>query len=220
MTVPLESDTGPSYALGWSVVIPIKGGPAAKTRLADLPSDARQLVADAMALDVVAAARDAASVSAVYVVTNDVHVAWAAQALGAMIVADPGTGLNQALHAPEVKGPVAFLLGDLPALTATALDLVLELAASHETSFVVDAPGTGTTLLASSSAQTPTHFGADSAARHLAAGYTPLAPVPAVLTCDVDTVADLHRAATLGLGERTTHAYNDLLATGVLSSPT
>jgi 2-phospho-L-lactate guanylyltransferase len=184
-----------------------------------LPPDARQLVADAMALDVVAAAAEAATVTAVYVVTNDVHVAWAAQLLGAVVVADPGTGLNNALHAPGVNGRVAFLLGDIPALTATALDLALELAATYETSFIVDAAGTGTTLLASSSPTITTHFGANSAALHVAAGYTPLAPVPVALTCDVDTVADLHRAAALGLGERTAHVYNDLLTTGVLTEP-
>jgi 2-phospho-L-lactate guanylyltransferase len=172
-----------------------------------------------MALDVVAAAREAASVSAVYVVTNDVHVAWAAQTLGAAVVADPGTGLNQALHAPDVIGPVVFLLGDLPALTGTALDRALELAASNETSFIVDAAGTGTTLLAALSPTTATYFGPDSAASHLTAGYTPLAAVPVVLTYDVDTVDDLHRAAASGLGERTTHVYNDLLARGVLAEP-
>jgi 2-phospho-L-lactate/phosphoenolpyruvate guanylyltransferase len=191
------------------VVIPIKGGPAAKSRLSDLDDSARQIIADAMALDVVAAALMTPVVDRVVVVTNDPHVGWAVKEMGAQVVSDPAAGLNEAIAAPAFDGPWAALLGDLPALTTAALTEALDAVGDFAIAFVPDADGTGTTLLAATH-QTTTYFGTDSAARHDAAGYQRVESVPAAVRQDVDDLASLHAAAALGLGARTLQAYNDL----------
>ncbi len=68
---------------------------------------------------------------------------------------------------------------------------------------VADADGTGTTLLAHAHPDA-LRFGADSYARHLAAGAAPLdVAVGSSLRQDVDTAAHLAAARTLGLGPRT-----------------
>jgi 2-phospho-L-lactate guanylyltransferase len=199
----------PEVGRTWSVVIPIKGGSAAKSRLSDLDDSTRQIIADAMALDVVAAALATASVNRVVVVSNDHHVGWAAKGLGAEVISDPGTGLNAAIAAPGFHAPWAALLGDLPSLTPDGLGEALDALAPFEVAFVPDVAGTGTTLLATRTGAV-THFGVDSAAQHAAAGYQRVEAVPATVRQDVDDLAGLRAAAALGLGPRTTQVFNDL----------
>jgi 2-phospho-L-lactate guanylyltransferase len=129
--------------------------------------------------------------------------------MGAAVVPDPGTGLNEAIAAAGFREPWVALLGDLPALTPEALTEALDVAGQHAVAFVPDVAGTGTTLLAAANG-TVTHFGADSAAQHEAAGYQRVESVPVVVRQDVDDLASLHAAAALGLGVRTQQAYNDL----------
>ncbi|WP_203136620.1 2-phospho-L-lactate guanylyltransferase [Microbacterium sp. JZ31] len=196
----------------WTVVIPVKGS-TGKSRLAH-PD--RAGLASAIALDTIDAVCRAEHVGAVVVVTSDGELAL--QAVSdpggtvrptVRVVPDPGDGLNPAvaagLAAADPTRPRAALLGDLPALDPADLDAVLERAAAHERAFVADVEGTGTTLLTGrpGAALAPA-FGADSAARHAAAGFTSL-PVPEASTVrrDVDTAAQLREAAHLGLGPRT-----------------
>ena len=209
VTVDRIDEALPEARRTWSVVIPIKGGSAAKSRLSDLDDSARQIIADAMALDVVAAALSTPTVDRVVVVTSDHHVGWAVREMGADVLPDPGTGLNDAIAAPAFQVPWAALLGDLPALTPDGLTEALQAVGHYDVAFVPDAAGTGTTLLAAAK-RTVTHFGADSAARHEAAGYQRVEAVPESVRQDVDDLASLHAAATIGLGERSLQAYRDL----------
>jgi 2-phospho-L-lactate guanylyltransferase len=153
----------------WTVVIPVKGTASAKSRL-----DASPELALAIALDTVAAARDAARV----VVVTSVEVASAFEALGAQVVADAGGGLLASISqglAVAGSGSVGVLLGDLPALRSAELAEALGLAERHPLAFVPDADNDGTVLLTAldASAHRPA-FGAHSRAAHLAGGYVEL----------------------------------------------
>ncbi|GAA2033801.1 2-phospho-L-lactate guanylyltransferase [Agromyces tropicus] len=104
---------------------------------------------------------------------------------------------------------VAVLLGDVPGLRPEQLDAALEVASRHPMAFVPDAEGTGTTLAtASPGVPFAPHFGADSAARHRAAGFADLVAghpgtVSPALRRDVDTARELAEAVALGVGDRT-----------------
>jgi 2-phospho-L-lactate guanylyltransferase len=114
--------------------------------------------------------------------------------------------LNAALRrAAEVAGSGrnrAVLTGDLPALRPAELRDALRRVETR--SFVPDAAGTGTVLLAATAgvALDP-HFGVDSAAAHAASGARLLAGDWPGLRRDVDTVADLHAVLALGAGPHT-----------------
>ncbi len=142
-------------------------------------------------------------------------------ALGARAVTDAGTGLGGAVSAgilaaggavageTDVAGETAVgvLLGDVPALLPAELAAALAAAERHPLSFVADADGVGTVLLAAlpGSAHAPA-FGPGSRRLHAAAGYVEL-PVDGAsgLRRDVDTPAQL--AALAGrLGPRTVAA--------------
>jgi 2-phospho-L-lactate guanylyltransferase len=198
--------------LTWSVAIPVKVLVQAKSRLAGLADADRRALALAMAVDTVAAAVACQSVGAVVVVTDDEAVAAEVRPLGAEVIADrPRAGLNQALitgarHAAG-RWPGfgrAALLADLPALAPAELRAALAAASAVPHAFVADAAGTGTTLYtARPGTDFQPRFGPDSRALHKQAGVTEL-DVPGIegLRQDVDTVADLRLAATIGLGRR------------------
>lgn len=197
-------DPGP-----WTVVLPVKGGPSAKTRLGH---PARAHLARAFALDAVAAVLACPAVAQVLVVTADDALADAHEALGARIVPDPGGGLHAALgagrHAADPQAPCALLLADLPCLRADDLDRALTactdlLAAGATQVTVPDADGGGTVLLA---AATPTAlrpaFGDGSARAHGLTSHV-LVDVPDGVRRDVDTEPHLEAALGLGVGPRT-----------------
>jgi 2-phospho-L-lactate guanylyltransferase len=180
----------------------------------------------AMALDTVAAALGSPIVGRVVVVTTDEVAASEASLLGAEVVADvPESGLNPALAyaAAEVRRAgtgidpgVAAIAADLPALRPDELTEALRLAedVARESgppgltrSFVADAAGTGTVLLAAPpGAVLEPCFGAGSAAAHRASGAIPLSGVWPGLRRDVDTPADLAEAFVIGVGPRTAAA--------------
>lgn len=120
---------------------------------------------------------------------------------------------------------VAVLLGDLPAMRAGDLDAALEAAARHPLAFVPDAEGTGTTLAtARAGVAFAPHFGADSAARHAAAGFTDLAAadpgaIAPGLRRDVDTAAELREAVALGVGPHTTEVVRTLAGLAAAPAP-
>ncbi|MCL2793778.1 MAG: 2-phospho-L-lactate guanylyltransferase [Microbacteriaceae bacterium] len=189
----------------WAVVIPFKGAPRSKSRLAERFDDAtRHALALAFLQDTVAAVRGAAGVASVVVVSNEPGLPGLLEgdetAAELTFVPDPGDGLNAAieagLRAARAADPDAHraaLLGDLPELRPEELAAALAAAARHPLAFVTDAAGTGTTLIALAPGQNATpHFGAGSAAAHEAAGFAPLElPPDSGLRRDVDAPADL-----------------------------
>jgi 2-phospho-L-lactate guanylyltransferase len=193
-------------ALDWTAVIPVKPLTGAKTRLRGaVPDGWHADLALAMVRDTVAAVRACPAVRDVLVVTDDPAAADAATALGARVVPDrPAAGLNAAVRfgADVVAGlirPRAALAADLPALRPDELAAALALA--ERRSFVADAVGTGTVLLAAPPGiPLDPHFGPGSAAAHAASGAEPLAGDWARLRQDVDTAADLQTVMELGAG--------------------
>jgi 2-phospho-L-lactate guanylyltransferase len=188
----------------WTVVIPAKALPEAKSRLlpASVDDAAHRRLVRSIRHDTMAAARAADGVARVLVVTDRPGEP------DAFVQTRPG--LNAALReAAEHAGRswpedgVVALVGDLPALRPDELAAVLVAAAGQPRSFVADAPGTGTTLLAArpGTALSPA-FGPGSAQRH-AARATSLDAGPG-LRHDVDTADDLRAAVALGLGAATT----------------
>ncbi|TDD24261.1 2-phospho-L-lactate guanylyltransferase [Kribbella turkmenica] len=196
----------------WTLAIPVKRTAIAKSRLAAAYPQHRPELARAFAVDTTAAALASPLVRAVLVVTDDPVVAADVTAVGARVVPDlPSAGLNEALlHGAEVAAAefpddgVVALSADLPALRPGELTAVLA-ACSAPRSFVIDLPGTGTTLLAAApgTALDP-RFGVGSALAHQASGAVAveLTGIDSVRR-DVDTAADLAHAVQLGVGPAT-----------------
>jgi 2-phospho-L-lactate guanylyltransferase len=192
--------------VSWVCVVPVKGSAGAKSRLGELPESfpGRGELAEAFALDTVAALLAAPSVARVLVVTGDPAAAAPLAALGARIVPEPPRpGLPDAPPSPAARNappatprdplnvaigegirvarelfplsPVAVFTGDLPALTVADVERTLTQAAAHDRAMVADAEGTGTTaLLASAGVALTPRFGLGSRAAHQAAGHHPL----------------------------------------------
>jgi 2-phospho-L-lactate guanylyltransferase len=187
----------------WTVVIPAKALPEAKSRLLPASADpaAHRRLVESIREDTMAAARAAEGTARVLVIADR------PQLPGALVQTRPGLNAalaeaaDYAMRTWPMDGVVA-LVGDLPALQPEALAAALAAAAQHARSFVADATGTGTTLLAAlpGTSLSPA-FGPGSAARH-ARVATPLDAAPG-LRHDVDTADDLRAAAELGLGPAT-----------------
>jgi 2-phospho-L-lactate/phosphoenolpyruvate guanylyltransferase len=187
----------------WTVVIPAKALPHAKSRLLPATSDgaAHRRLVQAIRADTIAAARAAVGVVRVIVVAD--------RSGEPDVLVQTRPGLNPALdeaaayaaHHWPADG-IAALVGDLPALQPDELAAALTLAADQPRSFVPDTAGTGTTLLTArpGTALSP-RFGPGSAERHRQ-GAVEL-PAGTGLRHDVDTAADLRAAAELGLGTAT-----------------
>ncbi|MEJ5866365.1 2-phospho-L-lactate guanylyltransferase [Pseudokineococcus sp. 5B2Z-1] len=216
----------------WDVVLPVKGGPAAKSRLGG-DAALRGRLALAMALDCLDVVLAAPGVARALVVTDDPAVAGAVAAAGARVVA-PGpasaraSALDDAVRAgaraaercrpvpPDGAGGagtgVAVLLPDVPALRAQEMGAALAgaseaLAAGASAALVPDAAGRGTALLAARTADDlPVAYGEGSAGRHAGAGAAVLDLALPGLRRDVDTRADLREAVALGVGPRTADA--------------
>lgn len=205
--------------------MPVKRLEIAKTRLGLDPS-ARADLALAMAMDTAIACRETADVALLVVVSDDARAAAALASAGAIVIADePDAGLNPALiHGAEAAARiephagVATVASDLPCLRAAELAALLGLAANHASVAVADASGVGTTLLASrAGAVFRPEFGAESFARHIAAGASDVSALAgASLRRDVDTMDDLRAALTLGCG---THTAAVAVRMGLLPGP-
>jgi 2-phospho-L-lactate guanylyltransferase len=206
----------------WTLVIPVKRTAIAKSRLATAYPQHRPELARAFALDTAAAALASALVAAVLVVTDDPVVSADVTALGARVVLDlPAAGLNEAIsHGASVATAefpghgVAALSADLPALRADELTAALADCGPGR-SFVIDLPGTGTTLLAAGpGVRLDPRFGVGSALAHQASGAVPI-DNPAIdsVRRDVDTAADLAQAVQLGVGPWTTEMLSIVLGT-------
>ncbi len=199
----------------WTVILPIKGGSQAKTRLAAL-GERRRVVAAAVAADTITAVAGSSRVARIIVVTADDDVRAMADRFGAFAVADPGRGLNEAvtaaLQTAPSHRPSAVLLADVPAVwpddIAAALDACAAALADGATRAVVpDAQGEGTVLLAAAyPAAVRPNFGLGSAHRHMAGGAVVLDVALPRLRRDVDTPEDLAAALDLGAGQATREA--------------
>ncbi|ABS05094.1 conserved hypothetical protein [Kineococcus radiotolerans SRS30216 = ATCC BAA-149] len=198
-----------THVSGWRVVVPVKGGDGAKSRLA-LPGPARRSLALAMALDCLAVCLRTPGVGLVVCVSDDPEVTAAARSAGAVTVSAGRPGLAAAVEAGVTcleRGPTAVLLGDLPALRAEDLGAALaDALARPGPALVTDADGRGSVLLADRDGAPPHRFGPGSARAHLDAGARPLSAALPSLRRDVDTVEDLAEALALGVGPRTREA--------------
>jgi 2-phospho-L-lactate guanylyltransferase len=169
----------------WTVLIPAKALPAAKSRLRSASADgaAHDALVRAIRADTYAAAAAAASVArAILVLDHDDDEP--AQLVFTQSRAGLNAGLAEAAEYAAQHWPadaIAALVADLPALRPDELDTALTAAAAHQRSYVPDRQGTGTTLLAVAPGQPlQPAFGAGSAARHqmTAIRYAAVRPVP------------------------------------------
>ncbi|WP_461037838.1 2-phospho-L-lactate guanylyltransferase [Streptomyces mayteni] len=208
---------------GWALIVPLKPLRLAKSRLAPTAGEAlRPSLALAFAEDTVSAALTCPLVRKVLVVTDDPLAGERLTALGAAVAPDrPGRGLNAALAHGESAvrnedpgAAVAALNADLPALRPAELARVLAAAGERPRSFLADAAGVGTTLLAAMPGMPlGPAFGGRSRARHATSGATELLldGVESVRR-DVDTGDDLRDALALGVGPRTAARVRGLTA--------
>jgi 2-phospho-L-lactate/phosphoenolpyruvate guanylyltransferase len=204
----------------WAAVVPVKGGPLAKSRLA-LPRGSRAALATAFARDTVAALRAADPRMPVLVVTGAADVAAWARPDGAEVVDDPGGGLDAAVAAGVAAAVgrathAAVVLGDHPALRPEEVRAALAEVGATDRVVVPDAEGSGTALLtlpAGPGARTA--FGHDSAAAHERLGHTRRTPPVPGLRQDVDDGAGLAAAVRLGVGPHTAAALARATLPGV-----
>jgi 2-phospho-L-lactate guanylyltransferase len=210
----------------WAAVVPVKGGPLAKSRLA-LPRAPRSGLADAFARDTVAALRTADPRMPVLVVTSDPAVSQWVASDGARLVPDPGLGLDAAVaagcRAAAACGVhrIAVVLGDHPALRPEEVSAALEAATRHPACVVPDAGDDGTAMLTltvptdGSPLDVRTAFGQGSAAAHEGLGHVRLDLDLPGLRVDVDDAASLAAAVALGLGPHSALALARATVPGV-----
>jgi 2-phospho-L-lactate guanylyltransferase len=205
----------------WHLVVPVKGGATAKSRLHPPHGVGREELALALATDCLTACCAGMPPGRVLVVTSDERVRRMAGDLGAVVAADPGAGLDAAVAAGRDHvlrmlpgASVAVLLGDLPALRAEDLTAALGAAAAYPLAVVPDAAGDGTVLLtALAGADLTPAFGGGSAARHQAGGHQRLDLDLPRLRTDVDDDAALRAVVALGVGAATRHALEQTATT-------
>ena len=145
----------PAPSRPWAVVVPVKGGSSAKSRLAD---PARPALATAFALDTIMAALATVGVERVVVVTSDPVVATVVRALDpgdrvVDLVPDPGVGLDAAARAgvdrarAEHFHRVAVLLGGATYLLPVFAQDILHVGA-REFGWLRAAPAVGSLAMA------------------------------------------------------------------------
>ncbi|MEO3935804.1 2-phospho-L-lactate guanylyltransferase [Dermatophilaceae bacterium Soc4.6] len=220
---PTSEPTGQAHP-GWVVVVPVKGGPLAKSRLRAPDGVDHARLATALALDTVAAAVAALGPARVVVVTSDPGIAAAVVSLGALAQADPGDGLDAAVLAGGARAAalpqaeparVAALLGDLPCLHADDLRAALVACEGDAAAFVPDADGVGTVLLTSAAGhRLRPRFGGGSAHAHEGQGARRLDLDLPRLRRDVDDEDSLRAALCLGVGTHTATLLAHLVVPG------
>jgi 2-phospho-L-lactate guanylyltransferase len=202
-------------------VVPVKGGPLAKSRLA-LPRTVRSALADAFARDTVEALQRGRPGMAVLVVTSAAEVRTWATAAGCRVVADPGAGLDAAVAAGAAAAGdagadrVAVVLGDHPALRPAEVGTALDAVADLPRALVPDADGSGTAMLTlPAGVPVRTAFGPGSARAHEALGHRLRTPEVPGLRLDVDDARSLAGALALGVGRHTTEVLRRATLPGV-----
>lgn len=188
-----------------AAVVPVKGFAAAKQRLCSVLSQReREQLARVMLEDVVTVLRQSESLSAVYIVTDDVTVARLGRSLGAGIIIDPiARGLSEALaHAAQTLSAWGYegmmiVPADIPGIDVNGVEYLLSVHAPSPAVTLVAAPSDGGTnvLLCSPPDVIPNCFGLQSFAAHCSVaeskGITPNAIVLPGVQCDIDRPSDL-----------------------------
>ncbi|NIL92560.1 2-phospho-L-lactate guanylyltransferase [Rhodococcus fascians] len=193
-------------ATSWMAIVPIRRLSEAKSRLA-VPN--REGYAIAFLKDVLGVLLSSNEIRSVVVTTPDPAVQ--RHAFGCAVVLEPGTGIDSAIECARNwgrdvghHGPVLAVLPDLPALQVSEIDRMLQEARKHDRSFHPDSQGDGTTCVTARRAiDLRTKFGPGSANRHRNSSITELGGFGRGLSCDVDTIEDLCKAASLGVGHHT-----------------
>ncbi len=205
-------------------LVPVRGLEGAKARLGEaLDAEERRALVEHLLARTVAAAAGAAAVTEIVVVSPDPDTLALARALGAHVLAQVGSGLNEGLAAGAARasavGADAVLVvpGDLPAITAEELTRIIDDSRAHLASgeaageerralvaLVTDRAGSGTNvLLVAPPGAISFHFGLGSRAAHEAgaravgAAYLQIA---GPLELDLDTPDDLLAAEAAGMG--------------------
>ncbi len=201
----------------WTVVVAMRALPSAKSRLRDVTdSDAAHArLVDAIRHDTLRAVAGTPAVARIVLAVDE---PWTATDVEHEVFVQTSGGLNEALSQAQAwamtrwpQEGIAALVGDLPALRPSELDLALAQAAGHERAYVADAARFGTTTLtARPGIELRPAFGDGSAARHdvIASAITAAGPG---LRLDVDTPEDLAAALRLGVGTRTTEVAQHLV---------
>lgn len=176
----------------FTLLVPLKPLSVAKSRLRGaVPGTRHEDLVLALATATLAAAAASPAVARLIVITNE-------RLAGFETLPDPHGDLNAALRevARTVTGPVAAIPADLPALRPVELTEALRLSITR--SFVSDADGAGTVLLAAPAGELDPRFGPGSAAGHENSGAIRLPGDWPTLRRDVDTLADLQAVEALG----------------------
>ena len=196
----------------WHGLVPAKPMHAAKSRLS------RDELVAAFLIDTVTALLESPRVACVSVITADPDLEALAKGLGAQTVRErTPSGLLNALQLgmhtiPPGLGTV-IALGDLPCLTSTDVNAFLESADLHDSSFMSDSEGTGSTMWARRPGSTALpHFGVRSRATHRENGSIEIPGSPRAHR-DVDTPTALWDAIRIGVGPATMRALDETVPT-------
>jgi 2-phospho-L-lactate guanylyltransferase len=204
-------DQSVSREVKWHALVPAKGLHNSKSRLG------RNDLAGPFLADTVAALIGSSQVARLTVITADAEVASLVEDLGGDVIMEGSpTGLLNALDlgleciksASEANGAV-IALGDLPCLRTQDVDLFLEQAVHHDSSFTCDSDGTGSTMWARRpGSDAKPRFGVRSRAAHRMHGAVEI-PCSAGAHRDVDTSTDLWDAIRIGVGIHTSQALSE-----------
>lgn len=166
-------------------------------------------------MDTVAALSMAPAIGLVVVVTRDPVLSSSWDSDKAIVVADVGDGMNEAVMTGAAwcrrhygEAPLAVFPADLPCATAAATQRFLELAGGWARAVLPDLDHVGTTgLTARAGVALRPSFGPRSLAAHLASGAA-LVEGPGLdrLRRDVDEPEHLRTAVHLGVGRHTNRA--------------
>lgn len=200
------------------VVIAVRGGPQAKTRLAErLDALRREALVEAMLADMLSALGDCQQIRRVHVSTPTPTLARLAARFGAVVILErEAGGLNGAfdrvrrrIAAAEPNALVALLPGDLPRLRPADAEALLSAAEGGRIAVAPASADGGTGGLAlRAGAPLRLAFGPGSFGKHLAAARSSGSPAAIVrapgLAFDLDRPADLDALLALGGGPSST----------------
>ena len=190
----------------WSVFLPLKQFSAGKSRLGNIPADFRISLIKAIASDLIDALLQVSSITSITVVGIDHQLLTNATnaRLNSYPIAEP-IDINSDLQISigEVNRFAVFL-PDLPSVKPAEITLAFELASAQQTSFIADQNGLGSTAFFGTTGKVQTHFGANSAAAHRAAGAHELInPSFKGIKADCDDWSDLLAIDSNELGHST-----------------
>jgi len=207
-----------------AALVPVKDFARAKKRLrARFDDRAVERILRALVADVLGALAEAKRIERTFVLSDDDAVAAAARAGGASVclrVPDPGlnAAIDQAAAERSAEGFEAVLvaLGDLPLLTGSEVDSLIDAGASSPVVIAPADDGGTALLLRRPPLVIPARFGPESAAAHEAAarerGLTPFFwSLPDDARVDLDTPEDAARLARSDRACRTRDVLRELL---------